>query len=398
MKSEQPLLPGATIGVMGGGQLGRMFAFAARRMGYRVHTFSPEKNGPAAQVSDRATAASYHDEAAVRRFARAIDVLTFEFENIPAPTIGWASLDRIVRPRGEVLLVAQNRLREKEFLAGAGFPVAPFQKVGDLAGLTKAVEKIGRPAILKGAAFGYDGKGQQRIDPGTDLEGIWAERGDAVCVLEQVIDFEKEISVIVARGPNGSTAVFPVCENLHRDHILDLTIAPARVEEQIAKTARELACEVAISLQVVGLLAVEMFVSKRGELIINELAPRPHNSGHWTIEGCVTSQFEQQVRAVCGLPLGGTELLRPTAMANLLGNVWSGGEPNWAGALEQPDVHLHLYGKDQPRPGRKMGHLTAVGETAEAAAARVQEAREKLIAVGPASASPGRKKARSFGT
>lgn len=397
MKGEQPILPGATIGVMGGGQLGRMLAFAARRMGYRVHTFSPEKNGPAAQVSDRATAASYHDEAAVRRFARAIDVLTFEFENIPAPTIGWASLDQIVRPRGEVLLIAQNRLREKEFLAAAGFPVAPFQKVADLAGLTKAVEKIGLPAILKGAAFGYDGKGQQRIDPGTNLEGIWTERGDAVCVLEQVIDFEKEISVIVARAPNESTAVFPVCENLHRDHILDLTIAPARVEEQVAKAARELACEVAISLQVVGLLAVEMFVNKRGELIINEVAPRPHNSGHWTIEGCVTSQFEQQVRAVCGLPLGGTELLRPTAMANLLGNVWAGGEPNWAGALEQPDVHLHLYGKDQPRPGRKMGHLTAVGETAEAAAARVQEAREKLIAVGPASASPGRKKARSFG-
>jgi 5-(carboxyamino)imidazole ribonucleotide synthase len=378
---------------MGGGQLGRMLAFAARRMGYRVHTFSPEKNGPAAQVSDRATAASYHDEAAVRRFVRDVDILTFEFENIPAPTIEWASQNRVVRPRGEVLLIAQNRLREKEFLAGAGFPVAPFEKVADLPDLTTAVEKIGRPSILKGAAFGYDGKGQQRIEPGTNLEEIWAQRGDAVCVLEQVVEFEKEISVIVARAPNESTAVFPVCENLHRDHILDFTIAPAQVEKKVAEAARELACEVATSLELVGLLAVEMFVGPRGQLIINELAPRPHNSGHWTIEGCITSQFEQHVRAVCGLPLGGTELVRPTAMANLLGDVWQNGEPNWAAALEQPNVHLHLYGKEPPRPGRKMGHLTAMGETAEEAAASVQRAREKLITV--ADASGGVRRART---
>lgn len=395
MKREPPLLPGATIGVMGGGQLGRMLAFAARRMGYRIHTFSPEKNGPAAQVSDRATAASYHDQAAVRKFARDIDVLTFEFENIPAPTIELASQSHIVRPRGEVLLIAQNRLREKEFLAEAGFPVAPFQKVGDLPGLTNAVAKIGRPAILKGAAFGYDGKGQQRIDPTTNLEEIWAQRGDTVCVLEQVIEFEKEISVIVARTPDESTAVFPVCENLHRDHILDLTIAPARVEEKMAEAARQLACEVAISLQLVGLLAVEMFVSRRGQLIINELAPRPHNSGHWTIEGCVTSQFEQHVRAVCGLPLGATDLLQPSAMANLLGNIWENGEPDWAAGLKEPNVHLHLYGKEPPRPGRKMGHLTAVGGTAEAAAASVQRARERLMTAGAESAeTPQRPQAR----
>jgi 5-(carboxyamino)imidazole ribonucleotide synthase len=380
MRCDQALLPGATIGVMGGGQLGRMFAIAARRMGYRVHTFSPEKDGPAAQLSDQDSAASYDDEEALTNFARAIDVLTFEFENIPAATIAWASRGRIVRPRGEILLVAQNRLREKEFLSGAGFPVARFRRIANATDLTSAVEAIGRPAILKGAAFGYDGKGQQRIDLGTDLATIWAGREDELCVLESLIDFEKEISLIVARGPDGATAVFPVCENIHRNHILDVTLAPARIEERIACTARELACEVATSLDLVGLLTVEMFLNRDGGLIINELAPRPHNSGHWTIEGCVTSQFEQQVRAVCGLPLGATELLRPAAMVNLLGDLWSKGEPNWPAALAEPNVHLHLYGKRQPRPGRKMGHLTAVAETVDVAAARALRARERLLA------------------
>jgi 5-(carboxyamino)imidazole ribonucleotide synthase len=378
MTEPKTLLPGATIGVMGGGQLGRMFAIAARRMGYRVHTFSPEENGPAAQFSDRATAASYEDEAAVTGFARAIDVLTFEFENIPRRTIEWAAREQVVRPGGEVVLIAQNRLREKEFLAGANFPVAPFRRVASVADLTSALEAIGRPSILKGAAFGYDGKGQQRIDPETDLHAIWSEREDAECVVERVIDFEKEISVIVARGADGQTAVFPVCENIHRHHILDLTLAPARIAERFAEGARDLACEVAKRLELVGLLAVEMFLQDNGELIINELAPRPHNSGHWTIEGCVTSQFEQHVRAVCGLPLGRTDALRPAAMANLLGEIWAEGEPDWAAALAEPDVHLHLYGKREPRARRKMGHLTARATTIEAAAANVQQARHNL--------------------
>ncbi len=379
MIQATPFLPGATIGVMGGGQLGRMFAIAARRMGYLVHTFSPDRDGPAAHLSDRATAASYDDEAAVREFSGAVDVLTFEFENIPPATIEWASRDQIVRPRGEVLLVAHNRLREKEFLAGAGFPVAPFRRVASLADLTSAVEAIGSPAILKGGAFGYDGKGQQRIDPGTNLADVWSDREDEVCVLEKVIDFDKEISVVVARAPDGSTAVFPVCENIHRNHILDLTLAPARIDARVARAAHELACNIALSLDLVGLLAVEMFLKSDGALIINELAPRPHNSGHWTIEGCTTSQFEQHVRAVCGLPLGKTELLRPTAMANLLGDVWIMGEPNWAAALAEPNVHLHLYGKHQPRPSRKMGHLTAVAGSVETAAANVLRARERLL-------------------
>ena len=378
MTQREKLLPGATIGVMGGGQLGRMFAIAARRMGYCVHTFSPEKNGPAAQLSDWATTASYDDEAAVTGFAREIDVLTFEFENIPATTIEWVTLGHLVRPRGEVLLIAQDRLREKEFLAGAGFPVAPFRRVKSAADLRSALETVGRPSILKGAAFGYDGKGQQRIDPETDLNTIWSAREDAECVLERVIDFDKEISVIVARGSDGTTALFPVCENIHRHHILDLTLAPARVSDRVAGVACELARAVAKSLDLVGLLAVEMFLQSDGELIINELAPRPHNSGHWTIEGSVTSQFEQQMRAVCGLPLGGTDSLRPAAMVNLLGDIWSRGEPDWAAALAEPNVHLHLYGKHEPRPSRKMGHLTALAETVEAAAAHAQRARERL--------------------
>jgi 5-(carboxyamino)imidazole ribonucleotide synthase len=372
------LLPGATIGVMGGGQLGRMFAIAARRMGYHVHIFSPEENGPAAQLADGATVARYDDEEAVTRFSRAVDVLTFEFENIPADTVEWAARDQVVRPRGEILLIAQNRLREKEFLSRAGFPVAPFRRVANADDLTTALKEIGRPAILKGAAFGYDGKGQERIDRETDADAVWAAQGEAECVLEGVVDFEKEISVIVARGADGATAIFPVCENLHRFHILDLTLAPARIDERVAAAACELACGVAKELELVGLLAVEMFLRTDGELIINELAPRPHNSGHWTIEGCVTSQFEQHVRAVCGLPLGATEMLRPTAMVNLLGNIWDNREPNWAAALAQPHVHLHLYGKSEPRPRRKMGHLTATGETIEKAASAVTGARDLL--------------------
>ncbi|MGI8891723.1 MAG: 5-(carboxyamino)imidazole ribonucleotide synthase [Chthoniobacterales bacterium] len=371
----ETLLPGATIGVMGGGQLGRMFAIAARSMGYRVHTFSPAPDGPAAQFSDRETVAAYDDEAAVLEFARSIDVLTFEFENIPARTIEWAAAERVVRPRGEILLVAQNRLREKEFLSGAGFPVAPFRRVDSLSDLTSALEAVGRPSILKGAAFGYDGKGQQRIDPETDPTTVWSDRENQECVLEQVVDFEREISVIVARGPDGKTAVFPICENIHRDHILDVTLAPGRVSAEVAAAAHDLGIEVARALKLVGILAVEMFLQSDGRLIINELAPRPHNSGHWTIEGCLTSQFEQHLRAVCGLPLGKTDSLWPAAMVNLLGDVWTDGAPDWAAALAEPNVHLHLYGKREPRPQRKMGHLTALAPTLEAAEASARRAR-----------------------
>lgn len=378
MTGRKRYLPGATIGVMGGGQLGRMFAIAARRMGYRVHIFTPEPDSPAGQFSDRTTTARYEDEDAVTQFAQQIDLLTFEFENIPIATVEWCARYREVRPAGSVLHIAQNRLREKEFLSGAGIPVARFRRVTSVADLRDAVEKVGAPAILKTAAFGYDGKGQQLITAESDLDEIWSARGDAESVLEAAVDFEKEISVIVARDHKGNMQTFPVSENLHREHILDVTVVPAGISDYVAASAADLARSIAEQIDLVGLLAVEMFLTKDGALVVNELAPRPHNSGHWSIEGCVTSQFEQQLRAVCGLPLGATEVLRPTAMANLLGDTWRNGDPDWSAALAVPNVHLHLYGKREPRPRRKMGHVTALGATPGEAVALVRRAREAL--------------------
>ncbi|MBA2270003.1 MAG: 5-(carboxyamino)imidazole ribonucleotide synthase [Chthoniobacterales bacterium] len=371
-------LPGATIGVMGGGQLGRMLAFAARRTGYRVHIFSPEKDGPAAQVSNRSIVADYADEEAVKRFAADVDVITFEFENIPVQTIEWCAHDHDVRPAGAILHIAQNRLREKNFLAHAGIPLAPFRAVRSASGLKSALGEIGRPAILKTAAFGYDGKGQQAINEDANLEEVWSASSGNELVLEGAVAFEKEVSVLVARGTDGAIKTFPLCENIHRDHILDITVVPARVESSVERAAAELARSIAEKLELVGLLAVEMFLKANGDLLVNELAPRPHNSGHWTIEACATSQFEQQVRAVCGLPLGATNVLRPAAMANLLGDVWQSGEPDWSAALAVGGVGLHLYGKREPRLRRKMGHLTAFGADADEAIARVTAARSAL--------------------
>lgn len=369
--------PGSTIGVMGGGQLGRMFAMAARRMGYRIHIFTPEKDGPAAQFADCTTEADYGDENAVRRFASAVDLITFEFENIPAETIAWCAHHCEVRPAGAVLEIAQHRLTEKTFLARNNFPLPKFRPVRDRSELESAVELIGRSSILKTAAFGYDGKGQQSIGS-RDLDDVWETRAGDDLVLEEAVNFTKEISVIVARDPQGEMKVFPIAENIHRDHILDITIVPADIAPKTGQAAFELACSIAGKLDVIGLLAVEMFVETSGAVLVNELAPRPHNSGHWTMEGCVTSQFEQHVRAVCGLALGPVELLRPAAMANLLGQIWQNGEPDWADALAVPGVHLHLYGKREPRPRRKMGHVTALAPSAGEAGQLVRAAREKL--------------------
>jgi 5-(carboxyamino)imidazole ribonucleotide synthase len=371
-------LPGATIGLMGSGQLGRMFAIAARRMGYRIHVYSPDKETPAGQFSDREVTGVYEDEAAVRTFARELDLLTFEFENIPRQTIDWCADECEVRPAGQILHTAQNRLREKDFLCGAGIPVTPYRAVRSEPEFVKAIEEIGTPAILKSAACGYDGKGQRSIAQAASLQEVWRERPGDELILEGAIDFEREVSVIVARGVDGSIATFPVCENLHRNHILDITVVPARVSTAVEKTAADLARTIAEKIDLVGLLAVEMFLQRDDTLLVNELAPRPHNSGHWTIEGCATSQFEQHVRAVCGLALGATDILRPTAMANLLGDLWAGGEPNWAGALAVESVRLHLYGKREPRPGRKMGHLTALAPTPEGAIKAASESRDAL--------------------
>jgi 5-(carboxyamino)imidazole ribonucleotide synthase len=371
-------LPGATIGLMGSGQLGRMFAIAARRMGYRIHVFSPDKDTPAGQFADREVTGAYDDESAVRAFAQGLDLLTFEFENIPRATIEWCAAECEVRPDGSILHTAQNRLREKDFLSGAGIPVAHYSPVRTAAELSDARQEIKTPCILKSAAFGYDGKGQRFIDKVAELDAIWAERPGDELILERAIDFEKEVSVIVARGIDGSMKTFPVCENIHRHHILDITVIPARISAGVEKSAADLARHIAEKMDLVGILAVEMFLDRDGNLLVNELAPRPHNSGHWTIEGCATSQFEQHVRAVCGLALGPTDVLRPSAMANLLGDLWQTGEPNWGAALAVTGAHLHLYGKREPRPRRKMGHLTALAETAGAAIDAVSKARAAL--------------------
>ena len=376
--AKRVVLPGGTVGIMGSGQLGRMLAIAARRMGYRVQTFSPEKDTPTGQVADREVTASYANERAVREFAKGVDVLTFEFENIPVESVRWAAEHCVVRPAGSVLHICQHRLREKQFLKGADLPLAPFEAVESAEQLRAAVERLGLPSVLKTAAFGYDGKGQRKLLPGCNVDEAWEAMQRQPSVLEAWIPFEREVSVIVARGLDGESRTYPVCENVHSHHILDVTLVPARIPLEVARAAERLAVRVAEALGLVGVLAVEMFLLSDGRLLINELAPRPHNSGHFSFDACVTSQFEQQLRAVCGLPLGSTDLLRPVAMANLLGDVWERGEPDWAGASALPEVKLHLYGKSEPRPGRKMGHLVAFGKDVEEAQARVRKARTIL--------------------
>lgn len=374
----RPILPGSTIGVLGSGQLGRMLALEARRMGYRVHTLSPGKDTPTGQVADREVTAAYDDLDAVDAFARRVDVVTFEFENVSAAAAEAAERHAPVRPAGNVLHVAQNRRREKRFLADHGFPVAPFAEVGSLEDLEAAIEKLGCPAVLKTAGFGYDGKGQVKIASRRETAEAWKKLGEKPAVVEAFIHFEREISVVAARGLDGTRAHYGPFDNRHENHILDVTLSPAGLPPAVATEARELAHGILEELEVVGVLCVEMFLLEGGGLLVNELAPRPHNSGHLTLDACVTSQFEQQLRTVCVLPLGATEQLRPAAMANLLGDLWRKGEPNWAAASRFPEVKLHLYGKAEPRPGRKMGHLTALAPTLEAAEEAVREARQAL--------------------
>jgi 5-(carboxyamino)imidazole ribonucleotide synthase len=372
------ILPGATIGVLGSGQLGRMFAIAARRMGYRVHTFSPDEDTPTGQIADLEVQASYDDTEKVREWARGVDVVTFEFENVPASAVEACASQVPVHPRGEVLYITQNRLREKNWLSQNGFPVAPFRHIKASGEVAAAVEEIGMPCVLKTAGFGYDGKGQNKIQAPEDVAIATTNLGEQEGVLESWISFEREVSVVAARGQDGSFAHFGVVENRHVNHILDLTIAPAEVPAEVAQEAVEIARAVLEKLDVVGVLCVEFFLTSSGDLLINELAPRPHNSGHFSFDANLTSQFEQQLRAVCGLPLGSTEQLRPAAMANLLGDVWENGEPDWARAAAMPNVKIHLYGKLEARPGRKMGHLTALGQSTSEAVESVLAAREAL--------------------
>jgi 5-(carboxyamino)imidazole ribonucleotide synthase len=372
------VLPGATIGVLGSGQLGRMLAIAARRMGYRVHTLSPGEDTPTGQVADLEITADFEDLDAIRAFAQGVHVVTFEFENVSTEAAAAAAELVPVRPSGSALHITQQRAREKGFLADHGFPATPCAAVHTLDDLAVALGLIGTPAIIKTAAFGYDGKGQHRISSIEDAEHVWGLIGHQEAVVERVVDFSHELSVVAARGLDGAFAHFGAIENTHRNYILDVSVAPARVSATHTAEAVRIARAIMEELSYVGVLCVEFFLTVDGRLLVNEIAPRAHNSGHFTFDACVTSQFEQQVRAVCGLPLGATTQMRPAAMVNLLGDLWMDGEPDWSGALALPDVKLHLYGKDYPRPGRKMGHLTALGATAEEALEKALTARDLL--------------------
>jgi 5-(carboxyamino)imidazole ribonucleotide synthase len=346
--------PGGTIGILGGGQLGRMTALAAARLGYRCHIYCPEAESPAMQVSAASTVAAYDDADALDAFAEAIDVATYEFENIPIGAVERLAEKVAVRPGTAPLYLAQNRVREKDFLNAEGAPTAPYRAVSDAAAVEAALDEIGRPAVLKSAAYGYDGKGQVLIGPGTNPADAWAAMGGSEGVLEGFVDFAREISVIVARGGDGATAAYVPVENSHRHHILDVTRAPAEIGPELSAAATGIVERLAAALDLVGLLAVEMFVTRDETLLVNEIAPRPHNSGHWTIDACATSQFEQFVRAVCGLPLGDPARHADAEMTNLIGD----DAARWREILAEPGARLHLYGKREVRPGRKMGHVT----------------------------------------
>ncbi len=360
------ILPGSTIGILGSGQLGRMLALEARRMGYKVHTFSPEKNSPTGQIADLEFIASYNDTDAAREFASGVDVVTLEFENIAFDVASAIEAIKPIRPKPSVLHTAQHRLREKTFLSSNNFPVTPFRTITSENDLEVAVTTLGTPCVLKTAGFGYDGKGQAKVESLDEALVAWRKLDSTEAILEAFVSFEKEISVVAARGLDGSFVPFTPVENTHRNHILDVTIAPANISESLASQAIQLTQDVMTALDCVGVLCVEFFVTKDGKLIINELAPRPHNSGHWTIDGCITNQFEQQLRAVCGLTLGATDMItQHVAMVNILGDIWQNGEPNWAEVVKDPRVKLHLYGKAEARVGRKMGHITTTAHSAK---------------------------------
>lgn len=363
----KPILPGAVIGLLGGGQLGRMFAISARKMGYRVHTYEPSPDSPTGQISDVEVNSPYSDTDALVKFAREVDVLTYEFENIPVQALDVLADVVPLRPGRDVLFISQNRRREKEFLQKNGFPVAPFRVVNNPSELAEAIQTIGCPCVLKTADFGYDGKGQQKITGAVDPAEVWKKLDAPVGVVEKWISFEHELSVIVARSPQGVVSVFPVARNHHENHILATTHVPSGFPPEVEKKAIELASEIARAIQLVGILAVEMFLTKDGNILVNEMAPRPHNSGHFSFDACLTSQFEQQLRAVCGLPLGNPALLKPVIMRNLLGDLWAKGTPPWAELLAIPELKLHLYGKSEPRRGRKMGHYCVLGDTLQEA-------------------------------
>ncbi len=366
------LLPGATIGMLGGGQLGRMFTLAARSMGYRVHVYTSKPNSPTEQVADFATVAEFDDIDAIEKFAQSVDVVTYEFENVPAAAVQMLEQTVPTHPSSKVLFTAQHRLREKTFLSENGFPVARFYAVSTAEDLEKGLQHTGTPAILKTAGFGYDGKGQAEVHDLQSAITAWENLDRSEAVLEEKVLFNDEVSLVASRNAAGEFAHFGLIQNDHRNHILHLSHAPANAPKELHQCAAEMVRDLCEALEVVGVICVEFF--RRGdELIINEIAPRPHNSGHLTIEACQTSQFEQQLRAVCGLPPGPTDFLSPAVMVNLLGDLWENGEPDWQKVLSQSGLHLHLYGKADARVGRKMGHITALGEDAKSKAENIFE-------------------------
>ncbi len=370
----RPIVPPATFGVLGGGQLGRYTVIAARTMGYRTVVLEPDASSPAGTIADEHLVAPYDDRSALERMSVACDVVTTEFENAPAAALERLTGSVTVAPSAEVVAIAQDRLQEKAFLVDNGFPVGRYRAVHGVDDLTG---EIG-PSILKSARLGYDGRGQRAVERASDALAAWAELGGVPCVLEQRLALDAEISVVLARRHDGGTAAFDVAENVHVAGILDLTVVPARVAPPIADRATGIALAIADALDYVGVLAVEMFVVD-GEVLVNELAPRPHNSGHWTLDAARTSQFEQQVRAVCGVALGDPSRTAPAvAMVNLLGDLWATGEPMWRRTLDDSRAKLHLYGKSVPRPGRKMGHLTVTGHNANEVADRALRLRDEL--------------------
>jgi 5-(carboxyamino)imidazole ribonucleotide synthase len=378
------ILPGKTIGVLGGGQLGRMLAQAAERLGYRVHVYEPARHSPAGEVSAVEINASYTDVARLKEFVGACDVVTYEFENIPVEPLWEIEKLAQLHPHSNVLEVCQNRMREKTWLLRNAFPHVAFTEVEASEDLTYAVRRVGLPCVVKTADFGYDGKGQIKVTDDASLARAEAMYAKQRCVVERYVDFKCELSVIVARSSSGEMKTFPIAENIHTKHILDFSMAPARATQAILVEAENLGRAIATKLNVVGLLAVELFLTDRGEILVNELAPRPHNSGHYTIDACMTSQFEQQVRAICGLPLGDVTIAGPIVMVNILGDAWKWrdgkcvGEPNWSAVLSDPCAKLHLYGKREPRIGRKMGHFTVRAETVDAALEHARVLKAKL--------------------
>lgn len=374
--------PGKTIGILGGGQLGRMLILAGRPLGYRFHVFEPKGPCAAGRVADLEINADYSDDAALNRFAESVDAITLEFENIPADVIDRLSALVPVMPGKQALHVCQHRQREKDFLKAGGLPCAPFEYADSPESLNNAVHTIGFPCVIKTAAFGYDGKGQIKLNApheGEDCDYLWEFLGKPPrVVVEKWIHHIGEFSVVCARKADGSKSSLPMAENLHVNHILHASIVPARVTDATRKAGEALAFEIADRLDVVGLIAVELFLEENGELIVNEMAPRPHNSGHYSIEGCFTSQFEQHIRAVADLPFGSMELHGPTVMINLLGDIWKEGEPDWSALLSDPRCKLHLYDKGEARPGRKMGHFTVTGDEIEETLERAEKHFETL--------------------